>query len=126
MRRLDVVVDFGRPDVAERLKLWKLHLPEPHCIDDKDLFRVATTQVLTGGQIRNAALFVALLALEDGTEPTNDHLDLAIQREYRKASMAYTPIQSPPEKNPLARLGRVESAEQNTEEAADALESNPS
>src|SRR5262249_40443285 len=34
MRRLDVVVDFGKPDVEERRRLWLKHLPPQNQISD--------------------------------------------------------------------------------------------
>lgn len=40
---------------------------------------------LTGGQIRNAVLHAAMLALDDGGPMRTGHLEAAVQREYRKA-----------------------------------------
>lgn len=84
-RRMDVVVDFRLPDGAERWAIWQLHLPSSHSVDQSMLREVAARCQMTGGQIRNAALHAALLALEDETEITNRHLESAVQREYRKA-----------------------------------------
>jgi len=49
------------------------------------LEEIAGRCVLTGGQIRNAALHASMLALEDGGIVTSDLVEAAIQREYRKA-----------------------------------------
>jgi len=84
-RRMDVVVDFRLPDGVERWAIWQLHLPSSHLVDQSMLREVAARCQMTGGQIRNAALHAALLALEDGIEITNRHLESAVQREYRKA-----------------------------------------
>ncbi len=66
LRRLDVIVDFAPPDAAERRAIWLLHLPAAHAVSDALLDDIATRCVLTGGQIRNAALSATLLALGDG------------------------------------------------------------
>jgi ATPase family associated with various cellular activities (AAA) len=83
-RRMDVVVDFRPPDVAERWAIWQLHLPVEHAIDLALLREVAVRCILTGGQIRNAVLHASLLGLNDGGRVTSAHLERAVQREYRK------------------------------------------
>jgi len=82
-RRMDVVVDFRLPDVAERWAIWQLHLPAEHAIDLSFLREVAVRCILTGGQIRNAVLHASLLGLNDGGTMTA-HVETAVQREYRK------------------------------------------
>ncbi|MCK7496544.1 MAG: hypothetical protein MZW92_40755 [Comamonadaceae bacterium] len=64
-RRMDVVVPFFSPQAAERLRIFELHLPLDHIVDDAFLQTVARRCTLTGGQIRNAALHAALLALDE-------------------------------------------------------------
>jgi hypothetical protein len=89
MRRLDVVIDFGKPDARERWQLWERHLPPAHAIGPEFLQLVSARCELAGGQIRNAALHVALLAMRHA-QPANDAmLDEALQQEYRKAGLAY-------------------------------------
>ena len=83
-RRLDVVIEFRAPDAAERWSIWQLHLPPEHATDSAFLDEVAARCQLTGGQIRNAVLHASLLALEDGGVIDAGHLELAVQREYRK------------------------------------------
>ena len=63
LRRFDIVVDFTPPDEAERLRLWLIHLPGETHLDAEFLHAVAASCVLTGGQIRGAALSATLLAL---------------------------------------------------------------
>jgi SpoVK/Ycf46/Vps4 family AAA+-type ATPase len=83
-RRMDVVVDFRPPDAAERWSIWQMHLPPTHDVDSSALTELATRCVMTGGQIRNAALHAAVLAL-DRREPVSfSHLEPAVRREYRK------------------------------------------
>jgi hypothetical protein len=87
-RRMDVIIDFKMPDVAERWAIWQLHLPETHSIDLALLQDVASRCLLTGGQIRNIVLHTSLLSLNDGGMITSGHFEAAILREYRKIGAA--------------------------------------
>jgi hypothetical protein len=93
-RRMDVVVHFLSPGAAERWAIWQLHLPPAHTIDRAMLEEVARRCELCGGQIRNAALHAALLALDDGGAITAAHLEASVQREYRKLG-AICPLRRP-------------------------------
>jgi ATPase family associated with various cellular activities (AAA) len=84
-RRMDVVINFSPPTPPERWAIWQLHLPPAHSVDFILLEEVATRCVMTGGQIKNAALHASLLALEDGGIVTSSMIEAAIDREYRKA-----------------------------------------
>jgi hypothetical protein len=84
-RRMDVVISFSAPSPQERWAIWQLHLPDTHAVEFSLLEEVAGRCVLTGGQIKNAALHASLLALEDGGIVTSGMIEAAIQREYRKA-----------------------------------------
>ncbi len=85
-RRMDLVVHFVPPGTDERWAIWQLHLPEDHTVGADVLMEVSARCDLTGGQIRNAALLAALLAVEEGSPSVHDrHLEEALQAEYRKA-----------------------------------------
>lgn len=85
-RRMDVAVSFVPPRADERLRIWRLHLPENHQVSEEDLADIARRSEFTGGQIRNAAVLATLLALEDnGGQVTAVHLRKAVESEYRKA-----------------------------------------
>lgn len=84
-RRMDVVVDFHAPDMAERQLIWQRHLPARHMIEPAMLHEVVARCALTGGQIRNAALHATLLALNNGGYVTDRYLEEAVRREYRQA-----------------------------------------
>jgi SpoVK/Ycf46/Vps4 family AAA+-type ATPase len=62
LRRLDAVIEFPLPDVAERRALWSLHLGDAPDLDPAVLNAVAALVDLPGGHIRNAVLTAALLA----------------------------------------------------------------
>ena len=83
-RRMDVVVGFRPPETEERQAIWKLHLPTGHAVTPGWLAEVAHRCNLTGGQIRNAVLHAAVLALEEDSGMTAAHLEAAVTREYRK------------------------------------------
>ena len=93
-RRMDVVVEFHQPDAAERLEILRMHLPRRNSIDDELMNEAARRCVLSGGQIRNAALHAGLLAVDRGGIVTADLLEAAIRREYRKAG-AVCPLRRP-------------------------------
>jgi hypothetical protein len=83
-RRMDVTVEFHPPDAEERWALWNLHLPPGREVNDDFLSEVASRCEFTGGQIRNATLHAALLALDNGGVVKTSILDSAIRREYIK------------------------------------------
>jgi hypothetical protein len=84
-RRMDVVIEFRAPDVAERWAIWNLHLPAEHDVDPWLLDEVAVRCAITGGQIQNAVVHATLLALGDDGVIGSRHLEAAVRREYRKA-----------------------------------------
>ena len=109
-RRIDVVIDFAPPEAAERWLIWQSHLPPDHAISPSFLEEVAHRCALTGGQIRNAALHAILLATgetddnQHGGRVGNTHLEMAVQREYRKAGALY-PIR--PKAAPVSQVDRL-------------------
>ncbi len=84
LRRLDLLVDFPFPEALERERLWQRLLPSHAADEGIDLNLLAQRFKLSGGSIRNAAFLAALLAAEDGTVLTMEHLLRAIALEYNK------------------------------------------
>ncbi|WP_198320997.1 ATP-binding protein [Azohydromonas aeria] len=68
LRRLDAVLQFQLPDVAERRQLWRLHLGETGALDAAALGAIAALADLPGGHIRNAVFTAALLARQRAEE----------------------------------------------------------
>jgi AAA+ superfamily predicted ATPase len=95
-RRFDIIIDFQPPDPYERLLMWQHHLPSRHNVNPACLQEIAHHCALIGGQIRNAALYASLLAVDAGRDGEISDADLsaAVQREYRKAGASY-PLQEP-------------------------------
>jgi hypothetical protein len=102
-RRMDVVINFAPPAVAERFHIWQMHLPAAHAIEQWLLDEVVQRCELAGGQIRNAVLHATALALADGGAVTGAHLEAAVRREYRKSG-GVCPL-------PARRLAAVASAD---------------
>lgn len=98
-RRFQIVVEFPRPDVQSRMKLWqRMFPPRAPLANDIDVDLLAQSVNLTGGNIRNAALHSAYLAAEDQTKITLSHVAVAVWRELSKER-----IQIP--KSDLGQLG---------------------
>lgn len=84
-RRLDVTVDFPKPDAAERLRLWVHLIGRRLPVDDTvDVPFLAKAFELSGGNIRNAVVTAAYLAVDDGRPVGMVDLVQAVGREYRK------------------------------------------
>lgn len=84
-RRMDVVVNFVLPQAPQRWRIWRLHLPHDHAVEDAFLDEIAQRCAFTGGQIRNAAQLATLLALDEQSAVRRRHVMHAIDSEYRKA-----------------------------------------
>jgi ATPase family associated with various cellular activities (AAA) len=97
-RRLDFIVGFDPPDVAQRAQLWRRLLPPDAPLDPAvDLDQLAALYAITGGLIRSAAVSAGYLAAADGAVITTDHLVHAIRREYAKAGQHFP---GEPHRNP--------------------------
>jgi ATP-dependent 26S proteasome regulatory subunit len=84
-RRFQMVIDFPRPEVDARTRLWEMHIP-PGAPRDSDIdTRLLGSEFnLSGGQIRNAALHAAFLAAGDSTAIGNSHIANAVWSEFCK------------------------------------------
>jgi hypothetical protein len=96
-RRLDIIVDFPNPDIAQRRALWDRCLGDllPRA-DDLDLEFCADAFDVTGGSIRSIAVTAAYLAADSDGEITMPLLMDAVQREYRKLGRLLLPGQFAP------------------------------
>lgn len=101
-RRIEFIVPFDMPDVAEREVLWRRHLPATAPVAPSvDCARLAAIYELPGALIRNAAVAAAFLAASEragggesgaaasGTTINLRHLVHAVRREYVKAGQAF-------------------------------------
>jgi SpoVK/Ycf46/Vps4 family AAA+-type ATPase len=85
-KRCHFVVDFPLPNETQRNRLWRQFLPAGAPLGRSvDTARLAVEWVLTGGQIRNAALHAAFLAAGDSSSITLKHITKAVSAELAKA-----------------------------------------
>ncbi len=84
MRRLDAVVDFPMPDVAQRLQLWQRCLTPLTLADDVDLAFCAQAFELSGGNIRSIAITIGYRVAGVGRAATMSDVIVGVGEEYRK------------------------------------------
>ena len=85
VRRLDAIVDFPSPDVAQRELLWRAKLrPELPQDMDLDVRFLADRFKLSGAEIRNVVITAAYLAGEEGAAVGMRHLVRGLLAEHRK------------------------------------------
>ena len=89
VRRMDFVVEFPLPDLSGRRQLWSLHLPSHVLAGDVDADALARLYPVPGGWIRNAAIAAAFLAAGGGSRIRQQHLVMAMRREYAKAALPF-------------------------------------
>ncbi|MEC7984604.1 MAG: AAA family ATPase, partial [Myxococcota bacterium] len=80
-RRIMLKVKFKKPDIGERLKIWKQHIPPQAPISsDVNLLELAARFDITGGYIKNAILMaLAEVVREKSTSIHQRHLMKAAQ-----------------------------------------------
>jgi hypothetical protein len=89
-RRLEFVVDYEEPSVAEREALWRCHLPAGAPLaPDVDVAELASLYPVVGALIRNAAVAAAFVAAAENVPIARRHVAHAIRREYAKSGRAF-------------------------------------
>ncbi len=89
LRRLRFIVQFPFPNTEQRKKIWLTIFPKEAPIENLDFEKLARLNV-SGGSIRNIALYAAFLAAE-ANEPVNmKHLLRAARAEYGKLETSLT------------------------------------
>lgn len=84
MRRIQYVIKFPFPDVAQREQLWQAILPYEFIAEEVDIAFLAKTFELTGGPIKNIVLTAAYLAVQEQSKLTMQYLIEAAIQEYKK------------------------------------------
>ena len=90
-RRISVQMDFPRPGVAERARLWERMLAGVPCDSELDLTLVFERLDLTGGEILNVAVTAAHLAAAAGTPLDGPLVARALRWESQKAGRLNPP-----------------------------------
>jgi SpoVK/Ycf46/Vps4 family AAA+-type ATPase len=88
LRRLHDSIDFPFPDEAAREQIWRKQFPEHAPVDPNlDYGHLAAQFKLSGGHIRNAALYAAYRAAEEGGRKATigmAHVLEGVRREFQK------------------------------------------
>ena len=88
LRRIRFILDFPRPDVAARERIWRQCLPaDAHSLDDAAFRQLARRIDLTGGNIRQITLRAAFAAAAAGTRIGLEHMAHAARAEFAKLGM---------------------------------------
>jgi hypothetical protein len=94
LRRLAFTVPFPFPDEVGRRRIWAGIWPrELPLADDVDADWLAARFMLSGGNIRNAALAAAFLAVDDGGPVRLSHVLRAVRGEFLKMGKTLTPVE---------------------------------
>ena len=89
LRRIRFVVQFPFPDAAQRAEIWRRIFPSDTPTEGLDVNKLARLNV-SGGNIRNIALYAAFLAAEAGEPVRMTHLLRAARSEYAKLEKSLT------------------------------------
>jgi hypothetical protein len=100
-RRFQIVLNFQRPEPAERRRIWELAFPAAAPLAEEIDFELLARLDMTGAGIVNAAQTAALLAIESaengrhGPAPaeaviTRAHVVQAIERQYQREARLLT------------------------------------
>ena len=85
LRRLTATITFPIPDEDGRRRLWGRAWPEATAVDEGlDRAALAARYRLSGGGVRNVALYAAHLAAAEDEPVGAGHVSRALRREYQK------------------------------------------
>jgi AAA+ superfamily predicted ATPase len=89
-RRINLTVEFPRPDFESRYAIWRSIFPGETPVGDLD-YRFLASFDLTGGNIKNVALTAAFLAADEGSSVEMRHVVRALRRELQKTGRLVNP-----------------------------------
>jgi len=88
LRRLRFIVDFPKPDLPAREKIWRQCVPaQAHQLDDSAFHQLARRIDLTGGHIRQITVRAAFIAAAADTKIGLEHIAQAARAEFAKLGM---------------------------------------
>jgi len=92
LRRINLNVEFPRPDREARAEIWETIFPEETPVGDLDIGFLSSFEI-TGGNIKNVALTASFLAADDDATETveMDHVVRALRRELQKTGRLVDP-----------------------------------
>ena len=89
-RRINLTVEFPRPEFEARYAIWQSIFPDETPVGDLD-YRFLASFDLTGGNIKNVALTAAFLAADEGSSVAMRHVVRAVRRELQKTGRLVDP-----------------------------------
>lgn len=89
MRRIRFSVQFPFPDASQRALIWRRIYPPGVPVDGLDIWKLSRLNI-SGGSIRNIALYAAFLAADEGRAVSMAHILRAAKVEYSKMEKTMT------------------------------------
>lgn len=87
-RRISLIVEFPEPNHEQRHAIWKRLIPSKMPLEEKVVLERLADHKLTGGQIKNAVLQAARLALSNDEKHVSlEHFESAIERIKQSKSL---------------------------------------
>lgn len=89
-RRLQFIINFTKPKVAERERIWRGMFPEKAPVhEDVDFGLLAQNVELAGGGIKNIIFSAGMMALDEGSSISMRHLVRGVKIEYLKENKPF-------------------------------------
>jgi hypothetical protein len=91
LRRINLNVEFPRPDREARAEIWETIFPDETPVGDLDVGFLSSFEI-TGGNVKNVALTASFLAADDESEGVEmEHVVRALRRELQKTGRLVDP-----------------------------------
>lgn len=90
LRRMKYVLKYQSPDAEIRRSIWEDCLPPQLPREELDLDFLACQFDFTGGMIKNVVYVACVMAVQQGTNLTMEHILLAVRAEYEKMERTVT------------------------------------
>lgn len=93
-RRFQIIIDFPKPETAERRRIWEIAFPEDSPLDPGMDLDALSRLDMNGAAIVGAACTAALLAADENSPTiTKNHIVRAIARQYQREARIFTPAE---------------------------------
>jgi SpoVK/Ycf46/Vps4 family AAA+-type ATPase len=89
-RRLQFIINFSKPKVAERIRIWKGMIPAKVPLSpDVDFDLLGQNVELPGGSIKNIIFNAGMSALDENSPISMNHIVRAVRIEYLKENVPF-------------------------------------
>lgn len=90
-RRLDMMIEFPKPEAKERREIWLSHLGDAHSLTSKEINTLAVASDLCGGHIRNAVLSAMVYAKANNELININYIVRGLKGECKKLGKSLSP-----------------------------------